>query len=147
MWEYEYTQNAAVPAATVWQAWADVPGWRTWNPDVTAAAVDGPFGAGSTVEMTLGSGDVIPLRLVEVVPGERFTDEASLDGIVVRTLHRVDAATDGDPAGGCRVTYATQVSGEAPEEVLAEVGAGITADFPQTVAALLAHCAAVRDPA
>jgi len=137
MWEYEHVETTEVPAEAIWRAWADVPGWREWNPDVTAAEVDGAFEAGSMISMSLGSGDVVPLRLVDVVPGERFVDEATLDGITVRTVHRVER----QPGGGSRVGYATQVTGEVPAEVLAEVGGAITADFPQTVAALLAHCA------
>lgn len=136
MWEYEHVAESTAAPADVWAAWADVPGWKEWNPDVAAAGIDGPFGVGALVSMTVGSGDVIPLRLVDVVPGARFVDEATLDGITVRTLHQVEPL----PGGGSRVSYGTQVSGAAPADVLAEVGGGITADFPQTVAALLAHC-------
>jgi uncharacterized protein YndB with AHSA1/START domain len=138
MWQYEYAQTTGAPAERVWALWADVSGWTRWNPDVRAAELDGPFAPGSGITMTLGSGDVVPLRIVAVEPGLGFADEATLDGVTLRTEHRAEPLT----GGGARVVYATTVTGAAPAEVLAEIGAAVTADFPETVAGLLEACAA-----
>jgi uncharacterized protein YndB with AHSA1/START domain len=127
-------QETDVPAASVWALWADVPGWAAWNPDVTAASIDGPFSAGAVIAMTLTSGDVVDLTLVDVEPGVAFTDEASLDGIVLRTEHRIEPG--GSPAHS-RIVYDMTASGSAPPDVLEEVRATVSADFPETLAALL----------
>jgi uncharacterized protein YndB with AHSA1/START domain len=127
-------QETAVPSATIWALWTDVPGWAAWNPDVTAASIDGPFASGSAIAMTLKSGDVIDLVLVDVEPGVAFTDEASMDGIVLRTEHRIEPA--GTP-GTSLVVYDMTASGSAPPDVLEEVCATVSADFPETLAALL----------
>ena len=127
-------QETAVPAAAIWALWADVPGWAAWNPDVATASIDGPFVPGAAIAMTVQSGDVIDLVLVDVEPGVAFTDEASMDGIVLRTEHRIEPA--GAP-GGCRVLYDMTASGSAPPDVLEEVRTTVSADFPETLAALL----------
>jgi hypothetical protein len=127
-------QETAVPSATIWSLWSDVPGWATWNPDVASASIDGPFASGSAIAMTLKSGDVIDLVLVDVEPGVGFIDEASMDGIVLRTEHRIESA--GTP-GSTRVVYDMTASGSAPPDVLEEVRATVSADFPETLAALL----------
>jgi Polyketide cyclase / dehydrase and lipid transport len=133
MWSYEHAALTRTGADRLWSVWSDVANWSAWNPDLTDARLDGPFRTGSMIAMTLESGDVIELTLVEVIPGTRFVDEATLDGVTVRTEHRIEAAD----AGSTRVVYATQVTGAVPDQVLADIGAGVTGDFPQTVAALL----------
>jgi hypothetical protein len=137
MFEYEHAITTSAAATALWRLWSDVSLWPHWNPDVSAATIDGPFTQGSHIAMTLASGDVIDLTLCDVLDGTSFTDEATLDGIVVRTVHRLDPQSDGT----VRVVYATTVSGEAPSEVLTEIGTGITADFPDTVQSLVAHAA------
>ena len=133
MWQHEHQAEAAVSAQAVWQCWADVAAWPSWNPDVHEATIDGPFTSGAQIRMTLGSGDVVPLTVTDVDEGRSFVDEASLDGVVVRTTHRVEPAA----ADRVQVVYAITVDGAAPDDVLAEIGTGISADFPETVAALL----------
>ena len=127
-------EEAAVPPAAIWSLWSDVPGWATWNPDVASASIDGPFGPGSAIAMTLESGDVIDLLLVDVQPGVAFVDEASIDGIVLRTEHRIESAA---APGSIRVVYDMTASGSAPPDVLEEVRATVSADFAETLAALL----------
>jgi uncharacterized protein YndB with AHSA1/START domain len=134
MWTQEHQDRTAAGPETVWRLLSDVSSWPTWNPDVMAAEIDGAFAVGATIRMSIASGDVIPLRLAEVEENRRFVDEAELDGILVRTDHRLEA----DGSSGTRVVYAITVSGEAPDAVLAEVGEGISADFPQTLAGLVA---------
>lgn len=134
MWTIEHTHATTASAADLWRLWSDVATWPDWNGDVTTATIDGPFAAGSTIAMTLGSGDVIPLTLTAVEPGTAFVDEATLDGVTVRTEHSVQVA--GQP--GCRLVCAVTVTGEVPDEVLAEVGTGVAADIPSNLAALAA---------
>ena len=129
MWAYEHSIETDVDAERIWALWADVPGWVAWNADLEHAELAGPFAAGSRVTMTPIGQEPIELTLAEVVAGEGFIDEARLGDVVVRTHHRLA------PVGPhtTRVTYRTEITGPAPDDL----GPAITADFPETMAALV----------
>jgi hypothetical protein len=73
------------------------------------------------------------MRLTEVVTGEQFTDEMDAGDFVVRTVHRLEPAA----AGRTRITYRTEITGPAADQVGPELGPAITADFPEVLAALV----------
>jgi hypothetical protein len=126
MWSYEHSIETTVAPERIWAVWSDVPGWAAWNPDIDRIAIDGPFAAGSEIAM-----DAVRLRLADVRENEGFVDEAVLGDTTVRTVHRLDRLGD----GRVRVTYRTEISG--PDG--GELGPAITADFPETMAALVAR--------
>lgn len=133
MWEYEHVAEAEVSAEAIWRLWADVPGWGSWHADIESISVDGPFAAGSTISMRpIGQDDVL-LRLTEVVENTSFVDEATAEGLVVTTDHRLDELG----AGRVRVTYRMQITGPAAQALGPEIGPQITADFPASVAGLI----------
>ena len=53
----------------------------------------------------------------------------------IRTIHRVDTAR----GGGSRVTYRMEISGPDADSTAPELGSRISGDFPDTLAALVAH--------
>ena len=55
------------------------------------------------------------------------------------TVHRLEPL----PGGGTRVTYRTEITGPAAEQVGPELGPAITADFPDVLAKLVAHAEAL----
>ncbi|MEU2347260.1 SRPBCC family protein [Modestobacter sp. NPDC049651] len=138
---FEHAAETGTSPAAIWQLWQDVPGWQHWNPGVASATVDGPFATGSTVAMTLPDREVVVLTLETVEPGARFVDTATVDGLVVRTEHRIEPGT---APGRHRVVYSLTVTGAAPGDVLEEVGRAVSGDFPDVLASLLA--AADRAP-
>jgi hypothetical protein len=79
--------------------------------------------------------DPVELRVAEAVEPDLFVDEANLGDVVVRTIHRVERL-EGDRS---RVTYRMEISGPAADSVGPELGPQISADFPQTLAALVQH--------
>jgi hypothetical protein len=83
--------------------------------------------------MTPAGEDPVELRVAEVVEGEMFVDEARFGDLVLRTTHRV---------GGGRVMYRMEISGPGADTMGPEIGPGITADWPDTVAALVTKAAA-----
>jgi uncharacterized protein YndB with AHSA1/START domain len=135
MWEYEYSAETAVAPAALWRSWSDPSRWLEWNPGVEKLELDGPFQVGTEFRMTVPGGDVVELRLVEVVPGEQWVDVAIGDGFEVRTVHRLEPIE-----GGCtRVVYRTEISGPAADQLGPEIGPEITADFPEVIAGLIHH--------
>ncbi len=138
VWEYEHSAEGGTTPAAIWRAWSEVERWGEWNADIEAIELDGPFAAGSTIAMTPRGAEPVQLRLEAVEENVRFVDVAELGGLTIRTEHRVEALAD----GLVRVTYRTQIEGPGSEDPDFGLGPAITADFPQTVAALLARAEA-----
>ncbi len=127
MWHHETHIDIAAAPERVWSLFTDVAGWPRWNVGIARATLHGPFASGSRFDMQLPDGPLLSSTLVDVRPGERFTDETAFEGVVVRVMHAI-----APQPGGTRVTYRTEVEGPNA----ADVGAGVSADFPQVLAAL-----------
>jgi uncharacterized protein YndB with AHSA1/START domain len=132
MWTNEERIESDAPPEAIWRLWSEVARWPEWNADIEHIEISGPFAAGSTISMTPVGQDPVELRIAEAVEPELFVDEATLAGVVVRTLHRAE------PLGGDRtlIVYRMEISGPAADTVGPEIGPQISADFPETLAAL-----------
>jgi uncharacterized protein YndB with AHSA1/START domain len=135
MWEYEHSIETTATPEALWRHWADMAAWPEWNDGIEKIEVGGPFAVGTRFTMTPPGDDPIEMRLVEIEPGELFTDEMDAGDFVVRTAHRLERV-DG---GRIRVVYRTEITGPAADQVGPELGPAITADFPEVVAALVAR--------
>ena len=133
MWTNAQSIETAASPEAIWRLWSDVAGWPEWNADIERIEISGPFAAGSTISMTPIGQDPVELRVAEAVEPDLFVDEANLGDVVVRTIHRVERL-EGDRS---RVTYRMEISGPAADSVGPELGPQISADFPQTLAALV----------
>jgi hypothetical protein len=133
MWATEHSIETSAAPEEIWRLWADVAGWPEWNGDIERIELIGPFTAGSRIVMTPIGQEPIELRIVEAVERERFVDEAELGEIVVRTIHGVQRLE----RGRARVTYRMEITGPAADNLGPQVGPEISADFPQTLAALV----------
>jgi uncharacterized protein YndB with AHSA1/START domain len=131
MWTSEHSVETDVAPEAIWRAWADVPRWPEWNGDIERIELSGPFAAGSTIAMTPHGEEAVQLQLAEVVEGERFVDVADVGGTVVRTTHRIDRLG----AGRARVVYRLEADGAAADAI----GPAVSADFGETLAALVEH--------
>lgn len=132
MWEYEHSVETAAAAETLWRHWSDMATWPQWNGGIETIDVEGPFAVGTAFTMTPPGDEPIRMRLVEITPGESFTDEMDAGDFVVRTQHRLEPAA----TGLTRIVYRTEISGEAADHIGPELGPQITADFPEVLAAL-----------
>ena len=132
MWEYEYSVETTAAPEALWRHWSDVAAWPQWNDGIETIDVEGPFEAGTAFTMTPPGDEPIRMRLVEIKPGESFTDEMDAGDFVVRTEHRLEPVA----AGLTRIIYRTEITGEAAGHVGPQLGPQITADFPDVLAAL-----------
>jgi polyketide cyclase/dehydrase/lipid transport protein len=132
---YTHTVETDVPASAIWALYEDVSTWPQWDEQAEVVTRDGPFAAGTTGTMKFRGQDPLPYRLATVEPGREFTDETPVADLVIRVSHRLEPLA----GGRLKVTYAAQVDG--PQEQAREIGPMITADFPQTMAALIALAA------
>ena len=134
MWTTEHSIETTVAPDAIWRRWVAVERWPEWNADIERIELRGPFATGSTIAMTPRGQDTIELRIGEAVEGELFVDEATVDGNVIRTLHRIDRL-DGERI---RVVYRLAADGPLTEQL----GPAISSDFPDTLAALVEHARA-----
>ncbi|WP_314224058.1 SRPBCC family protein [Streptomyces zaehneri] len=132
MWEYEHSIETGATPEAIWRLWADVPNWGIWNAEIERIEIDGPFAEGAQITMTPPGDDAIVLRVAEAVEGERFVDEARFGDLLPRTAHRIDRI-DG---GRVRVVYRMEITGAGADEAGPQIGPAITADWPDTMAAL-----------
>ena len=132
MWTAEHSIETSAAPEAIWRLWADVGGWPEWNGDIERIELVGAFAAGGTIVMTPIGQEPIELRIAEAVEPELFVDEADLGEIVVRTIHRAQRL---DPERA-RITYRMEITGPAADTLGPQIGPEISADFPQTLAAL-----------
>ncbi|MGW7453706.1 polyketide cyclase [Streptomyces sp. NPDC054787] len=133
MWTYEHSTETTVAPEAIWRLWADVETWGKWNADIESIEISGPFAAGTDIVMNPAGPDPVHLRIAEAVVGELFVDEARFDGLVLRTVHRLDRGE----RLRTRVTYRMEITGAAADEVGPQIGPAITADWPSTMDALV----------
>jgi hypothetical protein len=131
MWTTEHSIETTATPEAIWRSWAAVSRWPEWNGDIERIELTGPFAAGNTIAMTPPGQETVTLRIAEAVEPELFVDEADLGGTVIRTIHRVERL-GGDSV---RIVYRMEASGPAADAL----GPAISADFPETLAALAAH--------
>ena len=135
MWTAEHTIDTSALPEQVWRLWADVDGWPEWNGDIERIELDGSFAAGGRITMTPHGQEAIELRIAEAVEPVLFVDEAHLGDVVVRTTHRVERVG----SDRSRVTYRMEIDGPAAGTLGPQLGPAISADFPETLAALVAR--------
>ncbi|OKK21834.1 polyketide cyclase [Streptomyces sp. CB00455] len=134
MWDYEHSIETGATPEAVWGLWADVKNWGTWNAEIEKIEIDGPFAPGSRITMTPPGDEPILLSIAEAVEGEKFVDEARFGDLLLRTTHRIDRLDQ----ERIRLVYRMEITGTGADEVGPQIGPGITADWPQTMAALAA---------
>lgn len=132
MWEYEHSIETSAAPEAIWRLWADVENWGTWNAEIEKIEMDGPFAAGTQITMTPPGEDPVLLRIAEVVEDELFVDEARFNGLLLRTIHRIDRIDQ----NRIRVAYRMEITGTGADETGPQIGPGITADWPETMASL-----------
>jgi len=137
MWTKDCSVNVPASPDAVWAVLGDVAGWSRWNDGVESIELDGPVAVGTKFVMTPPGEDPITSEIIELLDGEAITDRTDFQGLQIRVRHLLSATA----TGSTTVTYHVEVTGDAPGEVMREVGEGISADFPDVLASLSAQVA------
>jgi hypothetical protein len=130
---HSHTVETDIGAEAIWSLYDDVTTWPSWDAQAEIVTRHGPFAAGSTGTMKFVGQPPLHYRLTKVEPLREFVDETSVGELVVRVSHVLEPL----PSGQLRVTYSAEIDG--PEDQAQEIGPMITADFPDTIAALIAR--------
>jgi hypothetical protein len=129
VWRTDYSAETTAAPDAIWRLFRDVPGWKTWNAGIAEIAIDGPFAAGTWFTMQPPGEAPLRCKLVEVRDKACFVDETSVGDLVVTVTHRIDPLS----SSRTRIIYALEAKG--PDA--AQVGAAVSADFPDVLAALV----------
>ncbi|HEX7211628.1 MAG TPA: SRPBCC family protein [Propionibacteriaceae bacterium] len=131
---YSFTHSVEtdVSPEAIWTLYEDVTSWPRWDAQAELITRNGPFEAGVTGTMKFVGQDPLPYRLARVEPPHIFVDETPVGALVVRVSHLLTPLPD----GRLRIDYSAEIDG--PEDQAQQVGPMITADFPGTMASLIA---------
>ena len=130
---YTHTVEADVSAESIWSLYEDVTTWPSWDAEAELITRDGPFATGSTGTMKFRGQDPLDYRLTRVEPLREFVDETPVGDVLVRVAHQLEPLD----SGRLQITYDVEIDG--PEEQAQQIGPAITADFPATMASLIAR--------
>lgn len=135
MWVKEYTGTSSAAPERVFDVLAEPERWPEWNAGVQRLELQGPFAAGTRAVMVLPDETALPFTFTWVEANAGFEDltEVPDAGVSVRVRHELTPTAE----GGTRITYRCEVDG--PAEVAAEVGAAVSEDFGEVIAALAAR--------
>jgi hypothetical protein len=100
-------RSAATPEA-IWRVWSDPSTWPSWNPNVEAITLTGPFASGATGTMRNNPGGTHSVRLTSVEPQRGFTLVTSPVPLTTFTF-RCDIVPD--PAGGATISQSVSMGG------------------------------------
>jgi uncharacterized protein YndB with AHSA1/START domain len=140
MWTHEHTVEADLPPEAIWQVLSNIDGWTSWDTSMEQTELLGPFAVGTEISMTPKGQDAVRSTIVAIEPDERYVDEVAFGDLRLRFTH---ALTRLD-AGGTRLTFGLVISGPAADEAGPQLGAQITEDFPEAMAALVAAAASAE---
>jgi hypothetical protein len=129
---YSYAVEAEVAPEAIWALYEDVTTWPSWDAQAELITRDGPFATGTTGTMKFIGQEPLGYRLARVEPLREFVDETPVGDLVVRVSHLLEPLSE----GRLRITYSAEIDG--PQDEAQQVGPMITADFPDTVASLIA---------
>jgi hypothetical protein len=131
-YSYIHTVETDVAPEAIWALYEDVTTWPSWDAQAEKITRDGPFQSGTTGTMKFVGQDPLAYRLAKVEPLREFVDETPAGPLLVRVSHLLEPVA----AGRLRITYSAEIEG--PEEAAQQIGPMITADFPETMASLVA---------
>jgi hypothetical protein len=128
---YTHTVETDVSPDAIWALYEAVSTWPSWDAEAELITRDGHFEAGTTGTMKFLGQEALQYRLKKVEPLREFVDETPVGPLVVRVSHLLEPKENGS-----RITYSAEIDG--PEDQAHQVGPMITADFPETMASLIA---------
>jgi hypothetical protein len=136
MFEYEYSLEADISPEAVWNVYENTAAWPGWDTGTEKVELSGPFAAGTTGLIKFFDQDPLPFRILTARANQEFTDETEIPGagIFVRFTHRLTPLS----GTGTRITQHVSIVGPQAETLGLQIGPGIIADIPQSLAALIA---------
>lgn len=134
MWQYEHAADTDLPPAQVWAVLADLHTWASWDASMEWVRLDGELAVGARVVMKPVGSDPIFSTITRVDEDRCYADRTEFAGLVLLFSHTLHPMS----SGRTRVVHRLEVTGGAVPAVEAQVGEGVSQDFPDAMQALLA---------
>jgi uncharacterized protein YndB with AHSA1/START domain len=144
MWTVEHSLETSADPETIFALYRDVAAWPRWDAGLERMQLDGPFAVDTTGTMVIAGQEPLRMRLTWVEDGRGFEDETPIPGadVVVRVRHSLEPLD----RGGTRITHTLSIDGPNADSLGPNLGRAISADFPQTMAALARLAEATPSP-
>ncbi|CAM5412147.1 SRPBCC family protein [Leifsonia shinshuensis] len=142
MWTTAETVTTPLPRDRVWEAVRDLHTGALTYPGADGFELHGPFAVGTELTVTPEGQEPIRSTIAVVEPERTYADVTEFGD--VRLTFRYDLEDDpaddsaGEPAGTV-VRYSLTIDGPGADAVGPELGPQISADFPESLAVLLAE--------
>lgn len=130
MWTRSYsTETNKVNAGQMYNLFADVNNWASWDPGVEHSSIEGPFAAGNHFMLRPKGGPDVKVELLETEPNRRFLDVTSFPLAKMYDEHLFEATPN-----GLKITNTITVKGPLSFLWVKLVASKIAASLPEDVA-------------
>lgn len=107
MWLKSYSKIfPGLKKEAVWQIWADVNNWPTWDKELEYCDMRGDFKVGNQFVLKPLGGPPVKIILSDVIDNERFTDYCKFPGAKMYDTHILEETQE-----GLRITNTIKVTG------------------------------------
>jgi hypothetical protein len=134
MWTTEEIAVTTLRRERVWEAVRDLHTGELTYDGADRFELHGPFAVGTELTVTPVGQDSIRSRIDVLEAGRAYADVTEFGDVLLTFRYDLDD----DPAG-TRVGYSLTIDGAGAAAVGPELGPQISADFPESLAALLAE--------
>lgn len=134
MWSTEEIAETPAARPVVWEAVRDLHTGDLTYPGADRFELHGPFAVGTELTVTPEGQEPIRSRIVELDAGRTYADVTEFGAVRLTFRYDLDDRED-----GTTVRYSLTIDGADADAVGPELGPQISADFPASLAALLAE--------
>lgn len=130
-WSTEASAVTPAAAENVWSLYERVGDWKSWDHEVEASQLDGPFQVGTTGVLKPKGGPASKFRLTAVERARRFADVTRLPLARLAFEHTLTPVP-----GGTRIHHRVTIDGPLTFLFSRVIGRKIAAGLPQAVRSL-----------
>ena len=96
MWKKSFTAHyQGVSKEAIWQAWANVTDWPSWDRSLESCEMTEPFASGASFLLKPKAGPKVRITLIDVQTNIAFSDQCKFLGAVMHDSHEVAETVDG----------------------------------------------------
>ena len=132
MWTTEYTLVTDASAKSVWNTWANVENWPSWDRGVQWCRLDGEFKVGTAYTLKPVGGPEAKAVITDCQPLKRFADSTALPLAKMDFVHELREEQD-----GLHVTHRVTISGPLSFFFAQVIGKDTARDLPETIGNLV----------
>lgn len=131
-WSFEIMRTTRASAEAIWNLWADVPHWNTWDSSVKHARLDGVFQVGATGILKPINGPSSRFMIRECAVHRRFVSETKLPLCRMAFVHELEQRDD-----ALHVCHRIEMRGPLTVIFSRLIGRALANDLPRALDTLI----------